>query len=50
MEEERSWHQEVIAKMEARLNEYSRILEQVSLASRTGPLSHSLACPQPVGC
>lgn len=38
MEEERSRLQEVIAKMEARLNEQSRLLEQVGLPSAdTGP-------------
>lgn len=37
MEEERSRLQEVIAKMEARLSEQSRLLEQVGLPSGAGP-------------
>lgn len=39
MEEERSRLQEVIGKMEARLSEQSRLLEQVGLPSGTGPCS-----------
>lgn len=39
MEEERSRLQEVIGKMEVRLSEQSRLLEQVSLSWWTGCLS-----------
>lgn len=48
MEEERSRLQEVIGKMEARLSEQSRLLEQVRLPSGTGPCSpeHPRECQQ----
>lgn len=48
MEEERSRLQEVIAKMEARLSEQSRLLEQVGLPSGAGPAlpQHPRECQQ----
>ncbi|KAK2112081.1 hypothetical protein P7K49_011828 [Saguinus oedipus] len=48
MEEERSWQQEVIGKMEARLSEQSRLLEQalsVAHLSTQGPPSQAPTTP-----
>lgn len=46
MEEERSRLQEVIGKMEVRLSEQSRLLEQVSLSWCTGNLQSRATCDE----
>lgn len=46
MEEERSRLQEVIGKMEVRLSEQSRLLEQVRLSWGTGSLQTRAACDE----
>lgn len=50
MEEERSRLQEVIGKMEARLGEQSRLLEQVGTISPPGSQARQLQLDFPLDC